>query len=249
MIPSLSWLEQLGSLLHWEAENVIATLWAQVDDSNIHDRKTGRATIVGHGGGIATCDGWKQLEREWKGVMGETVFHMTDFEHYRGDFENLTDTEHKRLLNALLAIIKNHMIAFVGCSIRDDGGVAFVGTHKDSIKRMLHFCHEEARQRGEQKINLIFAKHEEVSEQRIAKYLADVAIAYPYVESFAAGSPRKSQALQAADLLAYEFVRWRSYPTPFRARYPVQFLYSGARQTFHIFHTPIEAASGAHWGF
>jgi len=62
---------------------------ARVDDSNIHDRKTGKAVIVGHGGGVVTFDQWKLLEQEWKAAIddvGVSCFHLIDFEKYQGEF-------------------------------------------------------------------------------------------------------------------------------------------------------------------
>ncbi len=213
-------------------------LWAYVDDSNIHDRKTGSPAIIGHGGAVSTYERWKALEADWDRILSPLnipVFHMTDFEAYKGPFRDWTKEQHENVLNDLLVSMKRHIVAYVGYSV-PKSEKKFIDSHKSSIGRMLSYCAQEATKSDDGKVGLVFANQPEISSTRLGQFVTAISRAMPALHSFTGANPADCRALQAADLLAYEFVRWRDAPNPMKARYPIRYLYADARQTFHVFH-------------
>ena len=76
-------------------EKLMTILTAYFDESGTD----GRSPIVAVGGYISTVELWEDFQREWKRLMGDTVFHATDMLSLRKDFakENGWDTE--RVIN------------------------------------------------------------------------------------------------------------------------------------------------------
>jgi hypothetical protein len=234
-----TFFEELGAALHWSTSGVIVVLWAYVDDSNIHDRITGKATTIGHGGGIASFERWQSLERQWKAAVDDEAahpFHMTDFETNNQQFRGWSIERHKAFLDRLLEIIDQHVECFVGYSVPATPRKAFADTHKASIGRMLYYCGEMAKAHGKGGIHLVFAHHPEVKTGGLAAFLDTAWRAFPEIASFTGAKPADCYALQAADLLAYEFVRWRNAPNATAARYPIRKLMSGSLRPCRVFH-------------
>jgi hypothetical protein len=205
-------------------------LWAYVDDSNIHDRATGKAVTVGHGGGVAPLENWKSLEDQWKSVLaseGVSVFHMTDFESSNGEFRGWDIDRHQRFLKNLLDVIRQNVTCFVAYSVPRTPGKTFKQTCTVSLGRMLYYCGEQAKEHADGKISLVFAHHPEVKTGRITSFLDRARRAFPEVASYTGSRPTDCCALQAADLLAYELVRWRGVPDATSARFPIRHLMAG----------------------
>ena len=214
-------------------------LWAYIDDSNIHDRVTGKAETIGLGGGIASFYNWRALEDAWhKELSREDIssFHMTDFESYNKQFKGWSVERHERLLDALLCIIRTNMVAFVGYSVPVSPGKVFTETYKAALGRVLHYCGQTAISLGESKISLIFAHQPQVKSGRIASFLDLAGPAFPEIASFTGANSNDCCALQAADLLAYELVRWRGVPDLAGARYPMRYLMTDPILPFQVFH-------------
>jgi hypothetical protein len=228
MPPAPYWfLDELGGTAALAVSEDRLMLWAYVDDSNIHDRTTGKVVTAGHGGGIAPLENWKFLEGQWKSALsseGVSVFHMTDFESNNGEFKGWDMDRHQRFLKNLLDIIRQNISCFVAYSVPRTPGKTFKQTYTASLGRMLYYCGEQAKEHADGKINLVFADHPEVKTGRIASFLDMAWRAFPEVASFTGARPTDCYALQAADLLAYELVRWRGVPDATSARFPIRHL-------------------------
>lgn len=214
-------------------------LWAYVDDSNIHDRQTGTPLHVGHGGGIAPYENWKRLEVEWKAALeAENVpaFHMTDFEARRDIFTGWPNKRREGFLNCLLDIIDRNVEGLVGYSVPSSPEKTFPQSQAASVGRMLYYCTEMAIAKGERKIHLVFARQPQVKIGRIASTIEEYGHLFPEIASFTGASPSDCPALQAADLLAYELVRWRGVPDLMNARYPIRTLMARPSRPCRVFH-------------
>ena len=220
-------------------------LWAHFDDSNIHDLATGHVNVTGHGGAIAPYEKWKLLEARWRVALddeGINTFHMTDFENLKGEFTEEKgwgdEKRHKAFLLRLLEIIKNNVQTYIGYAMGAYLGEPFIAAYKDAVSKMLMRCSQEMYeyQPGE-KLSVVFAKHGELSGRRITEYASACAVEMPEIESVTIATPQSCYSLQAADLLAYEFVRWRAMPDPSRARFPIRYLSAGP-QPFRVLQEP-----------
>jgi hypothetical protein len=214
-------------------------LWAYVNDSIIRDLATGNAVTVGHGGGISEFNEWCVLERKWRQVLNKEnidTFRMADFETNDRKFQGWSREKREIILNSLLDIISEHVKNFVGYSVSATLGISFRDTHTASIGRMLHYCGDMALLGGEAKVHLVFARHPEVEPRRIDTFLENASRAFPEIASCIAASPVDCCALQAADLLAYELVRWKNAPDLANARYPIRTLMAGSSHPFRVFH-------------
>jgi hypothetical protein len=214
-------------------------LWAYVDDSNIHDRGTGNVETVGMGGGIASFYNWRSLEEAWQEELnreGVRSFHMTDFESYNKQFKGWSVARHEQLLNALLCIIRENIVAFVCYSVPTSPGKEFPETYKAALGRMLHYCGQTAISLGESNISLVFAHQPQVKSGGIASFLDLAKRAFPEIASFTGANPSDCYALQAADLLAYELVRWRGVPDLAGTRYPIRYLMTEPTPRCQVFH-------------
>jgi hypothetical protein len=234
----MTFLEELGAALHWPPQRVAVMLWAYVDDSNIHERGSGKVETIGMGGAIASFYSWQLLEDSWqKELDRERIesFHMTDFESYNKQFKGWSEGRHKRLLNTLLCIIRTNVSAYVGYSVPASPGKEFTETYKAALGRMLHYCGQTALTLGETKVSLVFAHQPQVKSGRIASFLDLARGAFPEIASFTGASPNECCALQAADLLAYELVRWRGVPDVTGARYPIRHLMSDPIPPHQVF--------------
>lgn len=195
---------------------------------------------AGHGGAIATSLQLKNLEREWKQILGKYCvnqpFRMDEFENYRQQFRGWSTEMHQELLNNLLAAIKRNTTAYIGYSAPSEEKQSFGQRHKELIAKMLHDCSLAASRFRDGKIEFIFAPQEQSNPIGITECLAQTTPLPQEATGNQPDSPNVSVALQVADLLAYEFVRWKNAPKPDNARYPIRFLASDAVQPFYVTH-------------
>lgn len=215
-------------------------LWAFVDDSIILDPQSGLPAFVGHGGAIVTPQQLKNLEREWTQALGKYCvkkpFDMADFEHYRRQFSGWSEEMHQELLNNLLAIIKRNTTAYIGYSAPYEERQSFGEKRKVLIENMLHNCSLEAAKFRDGKINFILAPDTEANQIKFSQHLNQSIPLLSQAKDNQGDSPSANIALQVADLLAYEFVRWKNAPKPGNARYPIRFLARDAAQPFYVTH-------------
>jgi len=91
-------------VLRWRmAERESWMIRVLLDDSGSADSP--RVCI---GGGFATLDQWERFDDQWRCALGNTIFHMTDFEG-KNDPSN-------ELLRRLLTIMNAHIMFYVGAS-------------------------------------------------------------------------------------------------------------------------------------
>jgi hypothetical protein len=103
-----------------QEQRFVVILHVYLDDSGTHD--TSKAVAVG--GAVSTAEGWEQFEAEWKEALdgwGLSMFHMREFSHKRGQFDNWAWSEEspqrKIRFQRLLDIINDHVIGTVGTTI------------------------------------------------------------------------------------------------------------------------------------
>jgi hypothetical protein len=210
-----------------------------VDDSSIHDRKTGTPEIIGHGGAIADFDSWKRLETDWRAALAEdglSWFHYTDYKARAGAYGALSDDRYQALLPKLLKIIKDNVAGYIGYALPAQPGKRFVETYRDSVKEMIYRSAGEARDKsGDGTVALVFADHPELSWRRVERFVRAIRLAMPELSSYTGAVPQVCPALQAADILAHEFVRWESAPyVSAQTSQVITYLYSDAPQTFRV---------------
>jgi hypothetical protein len=186
-------------------------LWGFFDESGEHDKATGQLYRLTVGGCWAPFASWEMFSMEWKATLdsfGINVFHMTDFEASRGEFEGWNEPEHKErrnsFLNALLDIMKAHISQYVGFSeIATDG--KFKEAYEANLISMF------ANSSFNDNPSIVLARHPDYGPDKMAALVeaTERALAHLHfrVNSWAFGEPSKICPLQAADLIAYEFSR------------------------------------------
>jgi hypothetical protein len=88
------------------------------------------AKVFAVGGFISGLEQWVEFEPKWKDEVDSwgtkpdgtplfDHFHMTDFESYKGQYENWTKDEHESRLNKLLILIHDHTVGGVGVAFSE----------------------------------------------------------------------------------------------------------------------------------
>src|SRR5437867_101887 len=215
-------------------------LWAQMDETGIHDKRSGRYKHLAIGGAIAEFSDWQALEKQWRVALkdeGLTAFHMSHFEAYSYEFEGWTLTRHRDFLNRLLNIIweGNIRACFAAGTLvpkHQKGRAWFPVIYKKCVRRMLSDLLSQAEFVGsdDREIRAVFAKHKEIAYPALAHYYQLISPALPlstqiFMEE---DSPERSPSLQVADLIVYEAARWLYDPGHplFPRRYPLRWLHA-----------------------
>lgn len=79
-------------------------LKAYFDDSGTHEG----SLVTALGGCVAQIEQWVYFEQEWRGVLEEEhvkIFHMTDLESLRGEYEGWDEERKRRFIGRMLKII------------------------------------------------------------------------------------------------------------------------------------------------
>jgi len=180
-------------------------LWGFFDESGEHDDR-GHLAKLTLGGCWSSFEKWEALSLEWRKVLdafGINVFHMTDFEAYKGEFKgwNKDKAKHERVLNSLIDIMLNYIEVYSGFT-KPIGHYSLV----DIYERHLIDLFTKAGIDDDHSI--VVARHPEYSPTRtgelitaIERLLGAKAIK---VKTWSIGEPRDFCPLQAADLVAYE---------------------------------------------
>jgi hypothetical protein len=170
------------------------------------------------GGCVSPCERWKGFGEAWSAVLaadGLTCFHMTDFEAWRAPFDfklpsgERDNERHKRLLNALLDLMADHIEWFMGFTagsqIQDQARAHFLAMESCVIAAVTHAVHDLWDQYQEP-INLVFAKQRHFSMTKIAAAveLYNWGDGMGRIGSLVFDEPQKLPQLQAADILAFE---------------------------------------------
>jgi Protein of unknown function (DUF3800) len=204
-------------------------LMAYFDESGEHDQQTGHLRQLTVGGWITFESEWQKLESEWKSVLdraGINAFHMTDFESYKGEFKDLDEGKHKAVLNELLEIIAKHLTFGLGFTNRvqhQKPSKHFTDTYENDLINCLTFVGGRSGMGFNQKISVVFAKHQDYKQQRIQRIFDSVNLSDERLGTVSISDPAEVRGLQAADILAYELQHFnRDTSKGLSRRYPLR---------------------------
>jgi Protein of unknown function (DUF3800) len=185
-------------------------LWAYFDESGEHDRETGHLRQLTVGGWIAPRDAWMKFDDQWERALKWAeipMFHMANFEAYRGPFSGWTEQKHREVLNVLLKIIGENVkdgLGFTNRVIKSDLRQYFSDTYENNlVDCLMHVANRSAYTYGDQ-VSVVFAKHDDYRKQRIQKIFDFMNYGDARLGTLAVSDPIKVLPLQAADILAYE---------------------------------------------
>jgi hypothetical protein len=226
----LSPLEEWGGSLGWSPDRRLIMTWVYFDESGEHERGTGRLRRLVLGGCVASYDAWRHFEDDWRQVLadfGIASFHMTDFEGWKEPFDfRLANGErdwvrHRALLDRVLSAIETHAEELIGFRAEPDPGrKAFVDSYDQALAKACKEHWIDANRRDD-RAQLVFAKHKEISAERIGRYV-DLWNEGGERLSFSVCNPTEILPLQAADVIAYEMSRWGREVGPDQERYPLR---------------------------
>jgi hypothetical protein len=195
------------------------TIWAYIDESGHPDDPNIRAFALG--GCLGFPHEWNAFEEEWKHTLleeGVSWFHMKDFENSKGQFSKWTKEQHQAFLGRLIEIMDRHVSAYVGfakpfpaCKNRGTLRELYYNGRRVCIHAALRFARTE-------KVNLVIAKQEEISQCSYYEDHATLRQHFPQLGSIEIDLPKNRVPLQAADLVAYEL--FKQVSSPQRQRWP-----------------------------
>lgn len=152
---------------------------------------------------------------------GVQTFHMRDFEHFHGEYKDWTPERHRTFLSTVVGYLTSLPIYFVGVSVLlretvplierfGKGGDPYYLLFQMALTRFGGSVHTIPPQQVE--IDFVVAEHPEHS-RHIANAFERVrteAPVGPRLASLTIGSPRDVSELQAADLVAYETMKYHT---------------------------------------
>jgi hypothetical protein len=205
-------------------------VWCYYDESGEHDAQ-GNLVKMAIGGCVSRLDKWSTLEREWQAALAEeglAFFHMTDFEKWRPPFDfrkpngNRDRQRHDRLLNKLLDIMCNQIEAFHGSFVETTGPKRRHGlTWEDCVVMPIKYAVEEIWDSYKEPIELVFSQQEHFPLKGIRAYVTLFEHGLERrINDVSFCDPKKVCALQAADIVAYEFAHAQRPGHP--ERYPLK---------------------------
>jgi hypothetical protein len=213
----------------WSADDLIAMLWAYFDESGEHDPVTGHLVRLTVGGWIASCEAWQRFDEQWQNVLeaeGISMFHMADFEAYENEFteeKGWTSERHRRVLNQLIDIIApiQNGLSFTNAVTAIRPNKHFTDTYETNLVDCLLHLASKGAQKYDEKISVVFAKHNDYRHPRILKIFEFMNMEDPRLGTLAVSDPIDVRPLQAADIVAYEMQQFnRDTPAGYR-RYPL----------------------------
>jgi Protein of unknown function (DUF3800) len=233
-------LGELGAALCWQPTDLIAMLWAYFDESGEYqsDGTLRRLTL---GGCIASFDNWQAFNQKWRSELddeGIQVFHMADFEAREGEFprREWNEPRRRKLLGNLLSIINQHVSIFVGFAnfpIKFPEKKPMRAGYDRLIARSM--INATDRPWGiDEEVSIVFACHPEFSSVRVLEYF-EIINPDKNSESCTVATPQTVLPLQAADLFAYELMKFSKPDRKNRdERYPFRRLRESAKHfTLH----------------
>ena len=196
-------------------------LIAYFDESGSKD--TPLVTMAGY---LSDDRRWKRFERQWAKVLkehGARYLHMKEYAHFRGEFKGWPDYKRKALMGDLIWVIKSNVQFRVGVVVPCEVYKSTLGAidSKDTrlspfwlcfqtcLSAVAAYCRE---QEITDDIALVFDENNESSEHAKGYYSAfkrspRVPNGKQFVSLLLADDKIKTP-LQAADLLAYEFMKY-----------------------------------------
>jgi hypothetical protein len=243
MNAPLSQFVEFGAALCWQPIDLIAMLWAYFDESGEYqsDGTLRRLTL---GGCIASFENWQSFNQKWRAALddeGVDVFRMVDFENREGEFPRCDwgEPRRRKLLGNLLGIINQHVPIFVGFAnfpIKfPDKRRPMRAAYDRLIARSLINSTSNRRWGIDEGVSIVFASHPEFSPVKVLEYF-EIINQDKNLESCTTALPQKVLPLQAADLFAYELMKFsKSDRTNDDERYPFRRLREGAKHfTLHV---------------
>ena len=156
---------------------------------------------------------------------------MSEFETGKGEFKHLTREQRRSFLNSLLDIVDHYnQISFIGVAepvteskrpVRD--------SYIKGLTKVIPRAVQEARLVHNGAVHLVFAKHPELSFERIGKYCDRLTLAMPFLRGCTGQEPQDCPPLQLADIVAFEV----SHLTRDKQRYSMTRL--RARHSFNLY--------------
>jgi hypothetical protein len=210
---------------------MVVMMWAYFDESGYDNRNTQhrerleRLTI---GGCMASCEAWDGFEAEWRSVLGDIeCFRMADFERWAPPFDfKLADgsrdhARHRGILNGLLDVIGRRVPYALGFTrIVSKPSNALKDTYaRCLIDTIMHLASASA-DRLNDKVSIIFARHKEISLQRIDECVENHGDAR--FGTVGTDTPINLCQLQAADIISYELSRMHRAECPQYYRHPLR---------------------------
>jgi Protein of unknown function (DUF3800) len=212
MIAGGERFRELAIALRWQSSRLVAMLWAYFDESGLHYPQTGpkKGSIewLVLGGGMTTVENWGLLSTEWKEalhVSGVKVFHMTDLEKRKGEFEGWGDEDHDVFLNRLLDIQARYVPEIFGVTnhaARHRG--RFRKLYGKNIADVIKMAAQNVAPNQEEPLSIMFAVHDEFDSSNVVKCFMDLVGRNPRFAECVVGKPPDHPPLQVADMIAYE---------------------------------------------
>jgi hypothetical protein len=234
---AIPFIEEVGFGMGWRDASVVGMTWLYFDESGEHG-PNGWLRRFTLGCPISTFEQWKALDAKWRPILvdagiDEVGFHMADFEAKAPPYDNWSDEKRKNVLNALLDIASEHVPIFCGfndlaADLKDVKDLQrayqknLIKAFKEIVLRIDEFVPGP--------INLVFARHKNISAQRIGMIFDHFSYWLGDRAKFGGfGEPKALPQLQVADIVAYEFSRTSRQKRPDAERYPLKQLASRAK--------------------
>jgi hypothetical protein len=156
------------------------------------------------GGGFTTIGQWERFDDQWRGALGNTIFHMADFEG-KNDPNN-------ELLPRLLTIMNAHIMFYVGASSPVEARISREPTvkpyHDAAIACIQTALREAGRIAPSEAVEIILESSPGLTGPIIDPFV-ELCGKPGYETLVAVGRQRKGvlRGLEAADIVAYEYAR------------------------------------------
>jgi hypothetical protein len=215
-------------------------LWAQLDDSAIHDLKTGRLRRYALGGGVATHETWLELKSVWNARLWDSGnpnkiewFHYTEWKRARlgkaregQPFYGWPRAQLEQLLTDLARVISKREVHYLCASVR---AVASKRAVRDSYLEVVKHVITRAEQiprwmSQEDQISFRLSDHAEVGGIRIQRFFDLLKKIHPLTEACIIGDPRSDVPLQIADLIVNHMARSRNMRASFGPKFLMPFM-------------------------
>lgn len=235
-----SYIAELAACLSWRPRDMVVMMWAYFDESGYHNQNTNHLERLTLGGCMASCEAWDGFEAEWRAILGDIeCFRMADFEAWATPFDfKLADgsRDHERhdgILNGLLDVIGRRVPYALGFTriVSTKPSRALKDTYARCLIDTIMHLASASGDRLNDKVSIIFARHKEISLQRIEEYVMNYGDAR--LGTVGTDTPINLCQLQAADIISYELSRMHRAECPQHYRHPLRKL-SELRCAFHF---------------
>lgn len=190
---------------------------AYFDDSGTHEGS--KVTVVA--GYISTVEQWKKLESEWRDVLNDAgieFFRMSKYESKHGPYEGWDEFKRKRVLERLILIARVRTRIPVAAAITVSDYHEVLGAAKRlspytfcALQCIAHVREWAGRYKHEEPIAYVFESGTtdatELHTMRLEIAREETLRNRYQLDSLTFQDKRANKALQAADMLAYEFYK------------------------------------------